>query len=236
MFGASKREPTPITTLESASNHATDIDVSDLESDLEPEDLISVYLSTKARIFNLEPGANATGQVGGRKKKPSTSQHTKSSLAVTKLEQKLKKIEKDVLFDQHEADDQWNLRRNQLAQENAQRRKLQLPPLAKVSAKTSVVNSGQASSTESDPSSRASSSDDSDDDDDDAAFGDLFASTAQDDEPQVPKAEGQTGPENNIIIRDFGQFKGISPRRVLEEACRARYVPTIENAESHSRF
>lgn len=87
---------------------------------------------------------------------------------------------------------------------------------------SSKTNSAQASRPES-VSSSDSSSDESDDTDNDGAFGDLFASTTTNDDQRHSLPDGgSTLVENGVKIRDFGQYKGISPRRVLEEACRAR--------------
>lgn len=200
---------------------ASDVDVSDLDSDLEPDELVSKYLSTKARIVELEPESINPGARGSSKKKQTPVQLVAKSPAVIKLEQKLKRIENDVLFDQYEADSQWLLRRNQIAQENAQRRRLQLPqpPTPAMSSRTS---SAPASSPESESTSETSD----DESEDDNAFGDLFASSAEV-SVEAPVTTKVTESETNVQIRDFGQFKGISPRRVLEEACRARSVTKV---------
>jgi len=193
-----------------------------LDSDLEPDELISVYLATKTRLFELAPNFESSRNKTN-KRSPQTVQNGLSEpSAVVKLEQKMKKVEDDVLFDQFEADSQWLLRRNQLAQENAARRRLQLPGQSSTPVTSSSVNSGEASRSESVLGSDPSSNNATDDESEDDAFGDLFASTSEpNDRTQVSSRDESA--RSGIQIRDFGQFKGISPRRVLEEACRARY-------------
>jgi ATP-dependent RNA helicase DHX29 len=63
--------------------------------------------------------------------------------------------------------------------------------------------------------------------DDDAALADLFASLPVNEvDPVTGKSctvvNGKDGVK--IVISDFGKWPGISPTRVLEEACKARLV------------
>ncbi|UNI15628.1 RNA helicase [Purpureocillium takamizusanense] len=63
-----------------------------------------------------------------------------------------------------------------------------------------------------------------DDDDDDDIAG-LFASLPQHEiDPSTGKAQTviNSSDGSKMILRDFGKWTGVSPRRVLEEACRAR--------------
>ncbi|EME42186.1 hypothetical protein DOTSEDRAFT_175071 [Dothistroma septosporum NZE10] len=113
-----KEEPSPETD---------DIDVSDVESDLEPDELLSVYLRTKARLYRLNPESE-TGQ--SRKSKSSKSAPTPMKIlkgkGEHKLEQKLSRIESDVLFDKREADAHWAGQRLELVRDAAERKRLQL--------------------------------------------------------------------------------------------------------------
>jgi ATP-dependent RNA helicase DHX29 len=61
--------------------------------------------------------------------------------------------------------------------------------------------------------------------DDDAALADLFASLPVNEvDPITGKSTTVVNSSNGVkvTIRDFGKWTGVSPTRVLEEACRAR--------------
>lgn len=199
-----------------------DVDVSDLDSDQDPDELLSAYLSAKKRLFETNP---ELVKVDGRRQKNSARsglQIGDLKPTVTKLLLKMQKIEGDVLFDKREADERWLLMRNQLAQETADRRRLHLPtPSSKLNGKSEPPTSTAITPPDSADTSSDTEADDTSDDDN--ALGDLFAS--------------ETGAENlarlsnddssHIVkrIRDFGPTTGVSPRRILEETCRARQVP-----------
>lgn len=205
------------TTPQTVSD-ADETPVSDLESDLEPEELLSIYLSTKLQLHELQPTlvegdarrSNKKLALGGGATKP-ISRKGKG------LQKKLQKIESDMLFDKDEADRHWIVKRNQAAQETAERRRLQLPAQAQKQAPApkakAVIHSTSSSDTEESDESQ----------DEDTAFSDLFGAMQGDFSGTADRTSSEhVEPGANLSIRDFGQLQGLTPWRVLEEACRAR--------------
>jgi len=65
------------------------------------------------------------------------------------------------------------------------------------------------------------------DSDDEGALADLFASLpVNETDPVTGKTSTVVNGSNGVkvTIRDFGKWTGVNPTRVLEEACRARFV------------
>lgn len=202
-----------------------EFDVSDLESDMEPDGLLSSYLSAKARLFEAQP--DLVDQTP-RKAKSKTNVRNRpgpqasGSPSIKKLQQKMEKIESDMLFDQYEADVQWISKRNRLAQEAAGKRRLNATPPERRPAPSPKPASPPQTSRGSNVDQTNENKGKADEDDDDTAIGDLFG--AEPSSQPVPASSGGADASSDIVtsIRDFGQPPGISPRRVLEEACRAR--------------
>lgn len=206
-----------------------DLIVSDLESDLEPEELLSVYLRSKAVLYEKRPelSISLTKTAKGKKKRLAQPKET-SSAGIAKMQSKLQRIESDVLFDQREADMQWENQRILLAREEAERRRLNLSQQPTPNSTTSAnqdVNGQQSRKDSVSPEQVQEASVDGDSgDDSDNAFGDLFGSVTATEGAQPLSTTPATGSfgVGAIVIRDFGPSKGMEPRRVLEEACRAR--------------
>lgn len=101
------------------------IEVSDIESDLEPDELLFIYLSTKARLFDLDPegegGMAKKNQGKGQKGQPATK--PAPGRGQKKLQARVQRIESDVLFDRREGEAQWNEKKIDLAREFSERRK-----------------------------------------------------------------------------------------------------------------
>ena len=218
------------TSTPTESDHS-EVIVSDLESDLEPDELVSTYLSIKARLFSISP--ESVSPTARRFREPLTNKlrislSAKSSSAVRKLQAQLQKIEADALFDKYDADHQWIAKRNQLAQESAARRRLRLEDGEKGVANRRVTSNSVHTSTEAVTSSVVQQSNDlfSKDSEDDFTDGGLFGemfSAASEGNPSSSTQAGQTTADlPDIRLRDFGKQIGLSPRRVLEESIRAR--------------
>ena len=217
----------PLRETHSLISEGHDFDVSDVESDLEPEDLLSTYLRTKARLFEVNPLVEERCFKKQKQKFSSAVKVPDRSVATgkgeQKLVQKLRAIESDMLFDQREADAMWNTRRLELAQEAAQRRKLQL------SQREAPVNTastpGAVTRTEADSCSPHKEHkeplardllDGSEDTESDDILGGMFNAL-----PGVEDSGKATGRTGNVIIRDFGRVTGTNPKRLLEEFCTA---------------
>ena len=217
------------TSTPTESDHS-EVIVSDLESDLEPDELVSTYLSIKARLFNISP--ESVGPTARRFREPLANKlrislSAKSSSAVRKLQAQLRKIEADALFDKYDADHQWIAKRNQLAQESAARR-LRLEDGEKGVANRRVTSNSVHTSTEAVTSSVVQQSNDlfSNDSENDftdgGLLGEMFSATSEGNSSSSTQAGQTTADLLDIKLRDFGKQIGLGPRRVLEESIRAR--------------
>jgi ATP-dependent RNA helicase DHX29 len=205
--------------------------VSDLDSDLEPDQLIPTYIKIKGKLFEIDPDvvdAKPRKQPKGNKGRQATQANPVRSPAVRKLLSQLQQLSSDALFDVVEAEAQWPVKRNEIAQmKAAQRLEQSTAPSAPEHLNGSV--SGPVSKKVAEPP--AMEADDASIENDDAAlFGGMFSAVP--DDPLPPDtANGSTS--DNITLRDFGKQSGVSPRRVLEETVRARFVSSIQPVESN---
>jgi ATP-dependent RNA helicase DHX29 len=142
---------------------------------------------------------------------------------------KVKKIEDDILFDQYVANQQWETKRIQLEREAAAQRAVAeaAPDNSDSQSQDSLtlVDSDDEVSKEAAKIGAAILA--QNDSDDDTALADLFASLPVNEvDPLTGKTSTVVTGSNGVkvTIRDFGKWTGVSPTRVLEEACRARFV------------
>ena len=210
--------------------HSVDdgIDVSDIDSDMEPDELLSVYLRTKARLYDLKPDTVLNG--GTRKKKaqrilPLAVKKT-AGRGEKKLQDRMLKIENDVLFDQRDADLQWAEKKVELMREHAERRKWQLQndqgPEAS-GAPQVLQPDDEAPNGVSDEAERLGREllREAEDMGEDDILSGMFGAEPGADETAASTAAGVV-PCENVTIREFGRLTGLNPKRVLEEACKAR--------------
>jgi len=223
--------------LRGEKNRMQPIKISALEyeSDIDADELLPVYIESKAKLFQLQstlsPSKGVSSNQNGKK-------HTKKSGILismsdpvsTKLLRKIQKIEDDVLFDRYIAEKQWEIRRIQLEKEaaDAVRRNG-----AEIASTTSQDLDTEITLDSDDEISREAAKIgaallEENESDDDAALANLFASLPVNEvDPITGKSSTVTTGSNGvkITIRDFGKWTGVNPTRVLEEACRARLVP-----------
>ena len=193
--------------------HYTD---SDSDTD-DPEALKTKYLAFKKQLYDLRPDLAETIRKVAMKssKRANTKAHTKDSdPRIAKLQRKLAEIESDILFDRDGAELQWVETQKDLAKEASERKRLQLednkprvgiPPLVPPDTPLST-DSGDTNA-----------------DVDDLGvdmLADLFSGT--DVQTQATSLQDAASDDKVMTIRDFGKFNGLKPRRVLEEACKAR--------------
>ena len=188
-------------------------DVSDFASDMEPDQMAEKYVALKSTLYAAAPKLVDGGARRGRKNKGhSQVAAAQSSLAsnrkVRRVQVMINKLESDVLFDQQIADVLWASRYIDLQQEEAERRRLGMgtdePP---------HLRNGENNKAMSEIA-----------DDPELMLGDMFAA--------LPDVEGAAaiGSDVNgdvtasVKMRRFGAWTGVHPRRVLEEACKARSV------------
>lgn len=186
---------------------------SDSDEFVELETLIKKYISLQSQILQLQPDFSL------HKHKKSKFKQNESNILpipkVAKLLAKIHKIESDVLFDEYEASLRWMIVRNQYAQESAERRKYDLDKRNNVDSAAAVKSSPRDALVDGK----------GDEDEQFDMMGDLFSSLPDIISDPATGASSLVGRDvvgHTITIRDFGKWSGYSPRRVLEEACKAR--------------
>lgn len=220
---AKKKRDSPISHSdkeESPADVDDDIVVSDVESDMEPDELLSVYLRTKAKLYEINPAADTGGKGKTTKSSKAQPRAVNKTSGERKLEQKLQKIEGDVLFDKREADYHWGTQKIELARDVAERRKLQLQNAPNPSSERSESPAKQENvvSDEAERLGQELLADAADGEDSDLLSG-MFDALPGVTEPAPGEAGTSSG---SVTVRDFGKLVGMNPRRVLEEACKAR--------------
>ncbi|KAG7129430.1 putative helicase C15C4.05 like protein [Verticillium longisporum] len=190
------------------------------DSDIEPDDLIPVYIETKSKLFSAE-----RRQQESKRQKPSVPT---DEGVIPRLQAKLERIEKDVLFDRYPAEQQWKAKKMALEKELAATRRQKAQDATSEAIETSPEPTEEPPTGDvNDEAERMAAeilAEGADDDDGDALAG-LFDSLPTN---EVDAATGKTstvvnGPDGvKVTIRSFGTWTGVSPMRALEEACRAR--------------
>ncbi|GLB10832.1 hypothetical protein AtubIFM57258_007244 [Aspergillus tubingensis] len=183
----------------------------DSDSSLDPDTLIPKYLDLQTRLYGLRPelfDQPKKGKKGGRK--PAEAEQDPQ---VVRLQRKITSIENDVLFDQHEAEYKWREKLDDLRKEAAFVRRSQ--PEEKP-VQEEAENAEQPEETETKPENGAQPLDNEEATD---LLGDMF----QDEEPVLELGViTEELKKASVKVRDFGKWTGLSPRRVLEETCKAR--------------
>jgi ATP-dependent RNA helicase DHX29 len=193
---------------------------------------LPVYLKAKAQLFHLQPPKQAATQLTEQRKRDrqAASKETTEKLStdpqIAKLQRKLERIVGDVLFDKYIADQQWEKQRIQLERDAAaQRNAASGGAPERIPHPAEVLEDSDNDEVSREAARIAAEFLEEDDSDDDAAVAELFASLP------VTEIDPVTGKSNIVVnssdgtkvtIRDFGKTTGVSPRRVLEEACKAR--------------
>jgi len=206
--------------------------LSESDSDLEPDELLPTWLSAKSKLYELSPGLavdrSTKGKRSNGKKFASLGDRDTLFPLQEKFLRKISKIERDVLFDQFEAERQWKDLCSLFAQESAERRKFGLDNRRQEAHPDHIndFNRDKTATLQSDTDSVASNQA-SQDADEDNLLGGLFQSLPEsntDAKTGITSMTVQEQEGHRLIIRDFGKWAGLSPRRILEETCRARYV------------
>lgn len=193
--------------------------------DIEPEDLLPLYMESKSTLFAIQRARHDAARSRGRASNGLPGADAEEALLLAKID----RVEKDILFDKMAADQQWRAKRLVLEQEYA------------ATKKKAAEEEAERAKAAGEPSGSAGSSSDSADvmeeaermttdlleemNSDDEGLADLFASLPT---HEVDPLTGQTSTVmkgsdgQRITIRDFAKWSGVSPVRILEEACRAR--------------
>lgn len=192
---------------------ATDNESDDIDECVEPETLIKKYISLQSRILQLQPDFSLHQHKNSKFRQNQLNIHPIPKVA--RLLAKVHKIQSDVLFDEDEASLLWMSVRNQYARESAERKKYELDKKIQVESAAAVKSSSRDASVD----GRG------DEDEPFDIMGDLFSSLPEITSDPTTGASSLVGRDlggHTITIRDFGKWSGINPRRVLEEACKAR--------------
>jgi ATP-dependent RNA helicase DHX29 len=195
---------------ESRFNPASD----ESDNDIEPEELLARYLKVKTQLYEIQPDLFDPKTAGIRPNTPEKLSGTGLGVhKVAKLRRFLTKLESDVLFDRDEAARQWKAHMRTLAQMGVARKG---KPKAAVPA---IPATSQSDDHHGDPAFNLPETSENQDEPDD-----LFGAIFTDEEGDAAASGVNAGIEKNTttILRDFGKWTGISPRRVLEDACKAR--------------
>lgn len=205
-----------VTDVGSTALHDSDLSISDLDSDLDPDEMTQKYVMLKTRLYSLEP--NIPDQPRSKKRKDICrrdphSPATNSGLAA-KLATQIEKLKGDILFDARQAEQLWEVKRIELAQEAAVRRKLDLR--ADTSSDVRSPPEHAYSGVRAKDRENADVASDQEDGDDGEIMGDLFL------EPSAPPTTSEAVNDSTVTLRDFGKSAGLSPRRILEDACKSR--------------
>lgn len=209
----------------------------DSDSDTEPENLVTRYLKLQSRLHEIVPELTAIDagrqrRVKGKHPFFNGNLDSGSKRRTERLTKRIHKIKSDVLFDEDRANSRWAEIRMDLAQEAAERERLGI----RVDGERQKVMATARSS-----ANLAASNDG--DEDMDGMLGGFFTSlpdTTMDPATGLSIMSTTSQEGSNVEIRDFGKWTGMSPRRVLEEACKARwdlhFVLLVVFADVRQRF
>ena len=204
-------KPTPI-SADTGSHIEEAEQSSESDSETDPEALTTKYLALKKRLYDLRPGLADTLQKKSSKRAKQIANCKDSDPRVAKLQRKIADIESDVLFDCDEAELQWVETQKSLAKEAAERKRLHLGDPRPQGDKLRTMPGLTTGSVDTDT--------DADDVEVDM-LADLFLSPAIETCANNPQ---ETALDDRVVtVRDFGKLSGLKPRRVLEDACKARY-------------
>jgi ATP-dependent RNA helicase DHX29 len=214
----SRATPGPQSSLDEASSVSSQ---SESDNDFEPEQQVAKYLALKSRLYEINP---ELAELNPRKQKRNAAktctmkvdQGHDTDRRIGRLTAKLNKIKSDILFDEDEANQKWADIHFDLAKETAERRRLdirneaeQVKPTASSSGQSNEVNAAEQN------------------EDSGQMLGELFfglPDTTTDLATPVSNMNTTDTGGTTVEIREFEKWTGMSPRRVFEEACRARWA------------
>lgn len=183
--------------------------------------MTETFVVLQTQLYELQPDHHIPSKRG---KLPSQNGPSKNlQPEVIKLVQRLERLKADILFDRLEAEQRWSEKRDQLMKDAAERRRLQL-----VSESRSIPDR----STTQDIASRTTDqvnlgSNDAREESDVEALGEFFsglpdADTCDDSARASSGTRTEPMPGRSVVVRSFGKWNGVNPRRTLEEACKGR--------------
>ncbi|TQW04674.1 helicase associated domain-containing protein [Cordyceps javanica] len=180
------------------------------DSDIEPDELIPEYVATRAKLLELSRNPVADSD--------------DNTIANAKLGAKIQMIENDVLFDKSAAEVQWRAKKiiveQQLAaarkQMEAERGHSEPTDFHDLDERQEAGINDEAERIAAEILAQGEEMDD---------LGGLFDSLPQNEvDPNTGKSQTVINGANGmrLVLKDFGKWTGMGPRRILEEACRSR--------------
>jgi ATP-dependent RNA helicase DHX29 len=175
----------------------------------DPGSLVPRYVSLKSRIYKIQPSL-FNGSKVKKSKETVSSGDSEAEAAVASLRRKLGRLEKDILFDEHLAEEKWQEELANLRIETAETWRQNLG---------SPISNGPAQRP---PPIAKQDRPESEEENEDGLLGDMFSLEIENAGAEGPaQAPGETTTVTKL--RDFGRTTGVNPRRVLEDACKARF-------------
>ncbi|EGC41863.1 DEAH box polypeptide 36 [Histoplasma capsulatum var. duboisii H88] len=189
------------------------------ESDCDPDFLVPKYVEIQTQLYVQQPDLFNKANKRQRKGVSSlTLENDKTLLNAAKLKKKLSRIENDILFDRDQAENMWQNKLAELRKDTAkflrnavaEEQQFEPPPAELKDTQIQDASDKLAESI-------CSGSNENDD-----MLGGLFGADLE--IPSAPSSSSGANGSTIIRNRDFGNPTGMNPRRVLEEACRARDI------------
>ncbi|EGX96110.1 ATP-dependent RNA helicase A [Cordyceps militaris CM01] len=179
------------------------------DSDVEPDELIPEYISTKTKLLELSRTPAAVSD--------------DNAMTVAKLEAKIQMIENDVLFDKPTAEAQWRGKKIAVEQQLAVTRKQREAKRENAVPMESLVLEDPKERGINNEAERVAAEILAQVEDMDDLEG-LFDSLPQSEiDPATGKSQIviNSADGRKMVLKDFGKWTGMGPRRILEEACRS---------------
>lgn len=178
--------------------------------------MVPEWLELQTRLYSLQP--DLFDRPGKGKKGRSIAPNQSDDPEVAKVQRKIAKIERDVLFERRDAEYIWKEKLEELRKDAKFMRqplesKRESPPPADTDEQTNVPALDGLDLTV--PSLEEL-------DDGAGLLGDMFGNDAESEAPGSILGLPPPKSETSMTLRDFGKTTGLSPRRVLEETCKAR--------------
>ncbi|KAI4103529.1 MAG: hypothetical protein LQ339_004254 [Xanthoria mediterranea] len=197
----------------------------DTENDTDPDTMTETYVTLQTQLYALQPDLQSgVRQAPGNCKAASRVASAKNlPQQIARILQKLERLKADILFDPYEAEQKWTETRNKLAQAAAERKRLHLHSEDRSAASQNDHN--HVTSNGGNQLNEASK--DSEEDGGVEALGEFFSGLPDTppsgyDDHLISDAEGKEPESRVVVLKDFGKWNGVNPRRTFEEACKAR--------------
>lgn len=192
-----------------------DLSPYDSDSSLDPDTLVPKFVELQTRLYEIQPDLFDQPKKGGKPNRGKTESQSEDPRTAG-IQRRIASIENDVLFDRPEAEYRWKEKLEELRKEAAFLRQQPQEDEPSPSKEPEVQDPP--------PETKAEPEDILAVDDGNEEQAGLFGEMFQREEPTLEV--GIITEELNAAAlehRDFGKWTGLSPRRILEETCKARY-------------